>query len=66
MPSQAQKPIWWKIIVGMLLIFVEVRNHVHPSANLLKANNQAEQTGMYVTMVAPELNQYGERLSGPD
>ena len=38
--------------MGMLLIFVEVRNHVHPSANLLKANNQAEQTGMYVTMVA--------------
>ena len=36
----------------MLLIFVEVRNHVHPSAKLLKATNQAEQTGMYVTMVA--------------
>ena len=38
--------------MGILLILVEVKNHVRPSANLLKANNQGEETGMYLTMVA--------------
>ena len=51
MPTQSQQPVWWKVIVGMLLILVEVKNHVFPSANLLKANNEGEQLGMYFVMV---------------
>jgi len=52
MPPQLQKPIWWKVIVGLLLIFIEVNNRIHPAANLLKADNQGEQVGMNIAMVA--------------
>lgn len=51
MPTQPQQPVWWKVIVGALLILVEVKNHAFPSANLLKANNEGEQLGMYIAMV---------------
>lgn len=50
MPTQPQQPVWWKVIVGALLILVEVKNHAFPSANLLKANNEGEQLGMYIAM----------------
>ena len=50
MPTQPQEPVWWKVIVGALLILVEVKNHAFPSANLLKANNEGEQLGMYTAM----------------
>jgi hypothetical protein len=51
MPTQPQEPVWWKVIVGALLILVEVKNHAFPPANLLKANNEEEQLGMYIAMV---------------
>jgi uncharacterized membrane protein YecN with MAPEG domain len=50
--SQAQKPVWWKVIVGLLLIFVEINSRIHPAPNLLKADSPGEQIGMDVTMVA--------------
>jgi len=50
--TQPQKPVWWKTIMGTLLIFIEVKNHVHLAANLLKANNRGEQLGMNIPMVA--------------
>ena len=50
MPIQPERPVWWKIIIGTVLILVEVKNHAFPSANLLKANNPAEQFGMYLGM----------------
>ena len=52
MPPQRQEPVWWKVVVGLLLIFIEVKNHIHPAANLLKADNQGEQIGMNTVMVA--------------
>ena len=52
MPTQSHQLVWWKVIIGMLLILVEVKNHILPSANLLKANNEGQQLGMYIAMVA--------------
>jgi len=52
MPTQSHQPVWWKVIIGMLLILVEVKNHILPSANLLKANNEGQQLCMYIAMVA--------------
>ena len=52
MPIQPEKPVWWKIIIGVVLILIEVKNHLFPSADLLKANNAGEQVGMYIAMVA--------------
>ena len=52
MPTQSQKAVWWKIIVGMSLIIIEIKNQLFPSANLLKANDVPKQLGMYVAMVA--------------
>jgi hypothetical protein len=49
---QNQKPVWWKVIVGSLLIFVEINNHINPAPNLLKANGPSEQVGMNVVMLA--------------
>jgi uncharacterized membrane protein YecN with MAPEG domain len=50
--SQTQKPVWWKVMVGLLLIFVEIDSRIHPAPNLLKADNPGEQIGMDATMVA--------------
>ena len=52
MQPQAEKPIWWRIVVGSLLVIIEVKNHIAPAPNLLKASNEGEQVGMYVVMVA--------------
>jgi hypothetical protein len=52
MLHQSQKPVWWKVILGLVLILVEINNHTHPAPNLLKANNLGEQAGMNVAMVA--------------
>ena len=52
MQPQAEKPIWWRIVVGSLLVIIEVKNHIAPAPNLLKASNEGEQVGMYVGMVA--------------
>ena len=51
MPYQSQKPVWWKIITGLVLILVEIKNHVDPASNVFKANNPGEQVGMYIAMV---------------
>ena len=51
MPTQSGKLVWWKIILGILLIFIEVKNHLFPTADLLKADNQTQQAGMYFMMV---------------
>lgn len=52
MLTKPQKPIWWRVIVGLMLIFIEVKNYIHPAANLLKANSPGEQAAMNGTMVA--------------
>ena len=52
MQPLAEKPIWWRIVVGSLLVILEVKNHIAPAPNLLKASNEGEQVGMYVVMVA--------------
>ena len=52
MTPQRQEPVWWKVIVGLLLIFIEIKNHIAPATNLLKADNEGEQIGMNVAMVA--------------
>lgn len=52
MPAQTQKPVWWKVILGLLLILVEINSRIHPAPNLLKASNPGEQVGMNATMLA--------------
>jgi hypothetical protein len=52
MPPQSQKPVWWKIIVGSLIILVEINARVNPAPNSLKANNAGEQAGMNFAMIA--------------
>ncbi len=52
MAPYTQEPVSWKVIVGLLLIFVEVKNHVDPTPNLLKADNQTQQFGMNAAMFA--------------
>ena len=41
-----RRPTYWKIAVGMVLIFVEIRNHLAPVPNLLKPKNESEALGM--------------------
>ena len=38
---------WWKILLGALLIGIELKNHIAPAPNLLKADNDAQQIGMW-------------------
>jgi len=52
MQPQVEKPIWWRIVVGSLLVIAEIKNHVAPAPNLLKASNEAQQQGMYIASVA--------------
>src|SRR5262249_58948781 len=42
---------WWKILLGVLLIAVELKNQIAPSPDLLKADNEAQQAGMWVAAV---------------
>jgi hypothetical protein len=37
---------------GSVADFIEVKNHVHSAANLLKASNEGEQLGMNIAMAA--------------
>lgn len=41
-----QKPVWWRLIVGALLLYIEINNHLNPAPNLLKASNADQQVGM--------------------
>jgi hypothetical protein len=52
MLTQPPKPIWWRVIVGLLLIFIEIKSRIDPAPNLLKASNSGEQAAMNGTMVA--------------
>jgi hypothetical protein len=45
-PLKPQKPIWWRLIAGSLLLYVEINNHLNPAPNLLKASNSDQQLGM--------------------
>jgi hypothetical protein len=51
MPPKRQEPVWWKVIAGLLLIFVKVKNHIDPAANVFRANSEGEQIGMNTAMV---------------
>lgn len=46
------KPIWWKVIVGSVLLFATIDNHVNPTPNLLKASNAGERAAMNATAIA--------------
>jgi hypothetical protein len=52
MLTQSQKPVWWKIILGLVVVYIEIHNWVSPAPNLLKASNPAQQVGMDIAMVA--------------
>jgi hypothetical protein len=39
---------WWKIFLGALLIAIELKNQIAPAPNLLKADNDAQQIGMWI------------------
>jgi hypothetical protein len=52
MQPQTEKPIWWRIVVGSLLVIIEVKNHIAPAPNLLIASNVGQQAAMYGVMVA--------------
>lgn len=52
MLHQSQKPVWWKVISGLVLIFIEIKNHIHAAPNLLKADNLGQQVGMNAAAVA--------------
>jgi hypothetical protein len=49
MPIPSGKPIWWRVIVGALLIVIQVQNQFFPAPNLLKASNPTQQQAMYAT-----------------
>ena len=51
MPDQLRRPIWWRVILGLVLVFGEVHGHVIPARNLLKASNDAQQFGMNIAAV---------------
>jgi hypothetical protein len=44
--SASQKPVWWKILMGLWLIYINISNYINPGPNLAKAANQIEQNGM--------------------
>jgi hypothetical protein len=44
-PLKPQK-VWWRVIVGSLLLFTTIENVVNPAPNLLKACSPNEQLGM--------------------
>jgi hypothetical protein len=46
-----KKPRYWRIVVGLLLIVVEAKNHIAPDPNLLKADNPSQQLGMNIAAV---------------
>ncbi len=50
MPGESQKPVWWKILVGLVLLYVEIKNHFSQAPNLMKARDPAEQLGMNIAM----------------
>jgi len=43
---KAQKPVIWRVLLGVLLIYINAKNYLAPAPNLLKASNSTEQVGM--------------------
>jgi hypothetical protein len=52
MTTQVQKPIWWKVILGAILLTSNINNRINPAPNLLKADNAAQQFGMNLVSFA--------------
>jgi hypothetical protein len=48
MSDQLPKPVWWKVILGLVIIYVAVDSYINPAPNMLRANNQSEEFGMFV------------------
>jgi hypothetical protein len=42
---------WGRVYLGALLIFIEIKNHLHPAPNLLKPSNEGEAAGMILTAI---------------
>jgi hypothetical protein len=51
MPLQPSKLVWWKIILGLFLVYVQINNLLTMS-NLFKANSVATRLGEVVAWVA--------------
>lgn len=51
MSIPSAKPVWWKVILGAVLVLNEINSRVNPAPNMLKADNAAQQFGMNVTEV---------------
>jgi hypothetical protein len=53
LPYQPQKPVWWKIIVGLLLVYAEVAQYFpgELASSLLRAPHSFQQIGMNAVMV---------------
>ena len=49
---KSQKPVVWKILVGVLLVYINMTNFLAPAPNLLKAETPTEQTGMNIAYFA--------------
>ena len=45
-PLRPQTPVWWKLVIGCLLLFTQINNRINPAPNLLKASNADQQRGM--------------------
>jgi hypothetical protein len=42
------RPVVWKLLLGALLIFIQVKRFVSPAPNLLRADTPAEQMGLNI------------------
>ena len=42
---------WWRVILGAILIAIELKNQIAPAPNLLKADNEGEQVGMWIAAI---------------
>lgn len=42
---------WGRVFLGVLMIYIEAENHIHPAPNLLKPSNEGEALGMKITAV---------------
>ena len=50
--SKAHKPVVWKILVGLLLLYSNAMNIFSPAPNLFQAESPMEQTGMNIAYFA--------------
>lgn len=51
MPIPSERPTWWRVSVGALVLVVEVYNLVSSAPNLLKGDNVSERQGMFIAAV---------------